>query len=233
MHMNILLFDFDDTLISYDASEAHGLKGALEEYGISPEPRLFEIYRRENRKLWRLIETGEISSAELRIRRFELLLEMGGIVTDVPAAQFSQTYLHYFSQSKQLEAGARELLEYLHGFPEIRKAIITNGFKDTQRMRIGVTELEEFFEDIFISDELGAKKPDPLIFERALERLDNPKPESVLIIGDNLVSDIMGGKQFGLKTCWYNPAQADTGEYGQYIDYHIRHLKEIPQLLGI
>lgn len=231
--MQVLLFDFDDTLISYDASEAHGLQKALEEYNIPAEERLFDIYREENRKLWRLIESGEITSDELRVRRFEKLIEIGGIVTEVSARRFSETYLHYFSQSKQLEEGAREVLEYLHRHPQIRKAIITNGFRDTQRSRLGVTEIEKFFDDIFISDELGAKKPDPLMFERTLERLGNPAPDSVLIIGDNLVSDIMGGKQFGLNTCWYNPAQSDPGEYGQFIDYHINHLNELPRLLGL
>lgn len=231
--MQFLLFDFDDTLISYDASEAYGLQKALEEYGITPEARLFDIYREENRKLWRLIESGDITSDELRVRRFELLIEKGGIPTEVPADVFSKTYLHYFSESKQLENGARELLEYLHGHPQFKKAIITNGFKDTQRKRLSIAEVEHYFDDIFISDELGAKKPDPLIFERVMERLGNPSPDSVLIIGDNLVSDIMGGKQYGLNTCWYNPKQIDPGEYGGFIDFHIRHLNELPRLLGL
>lgn len=231
--MQVLLFDFDDTLISYDASEAYGLQKALEEYGITPEARLFDIYREENRKLWRLIESGDITSDELRVRRFELLIEKGGITTDVPAVVFSKTYLNYFSESKQLEDGARELLEYLHGHPQFKKAIITNGFTDTQRKRLSVAELEHYFDNIFISDELGAKKPDPLIFERVMERLGNPSPEAVLIIGDNLVSDIMGGKQYGLRTCWYNPKRIEAGEYSQFIDYHIQHLSELPPLLGV
>ena len=231
--MQFLLFDFDDTLISYDASETYGLRKALEEFGIVPEARLFDIYREENRKLWRLIESGEITSDELRVRRFEKLIEIGGITTDVAAGVFSETYLKHFSESQQLEDGARELLEYLHRHPQFTKAIITNGFKDTQRTRLGVTEVEHYFDHIFISDELGAKKPDPLIFERAMERLGNPSPDTVLIIGDNLISDIMGGKQYGLRTCWYNPKQLDAGEYSQYIDYHIQHLNELPGLLGL
>jgi len=231
--MQFLLFDFDDTLISYDASEAFGLRKALEEFGISAEARLFDIYREENRKLWRLIESGEITSDELRVRRFEKLIEIGGITTDVAAIVFSETYLKHFSESKQLEDGARELLEYLHRHPQFTKAIITNGFKDTQRKRLSVAEVEHYFDHIFISDELGAKKPDRLIFERVMERLGNPSPEAVLIIGDNLVSDIMGGKQYGLRTCWYNPKRIEAGEYSQFRDYHIQHLRELPGLLGL
>ncbi len=231
--MKVLLFDFDDTLISYDASEAYGLQKALEEYEIQPEVRLFDIYREENRKLWRLIETGEITSDELRVRRFEMLIEKGGIITDIAARQFSETYLHYFSESKQLEDGAREVLEYLHTHPHLKKAIITNGFRDTQRKRLDITEVKHFFDDIFISDELGAKKPDPVIFDRVMERLGHPSPDSVLIIGDNLVSDIMGGKQYGLKTCWYNPKRVDPDEYSQFIDFQIQHLSELPKLLGL
>ncbi len=231
--MQILLFDFDDTLISYDASETYGLQKALEVHGIPAEPRLFDIYREENRKLWRLIESGEITSDELRVRRFEKLIEKGGITPDVAAGVFSETYLKFFSESKQLEDGARELLEYLHGHPQFKKAIITNGFKDTQRKRLGATEVEHYFDHIFISDELGAKKPDPLIFDRVMEHLGHPAPHSVLIIGDNLISDIMGGKQYGLKTCWYNPKRLDAGEYSEFIDFQIQHLNELPKLLGL
>ncbi|MFW5711087.1 MAG: YjjG family noncanonical pyrimidine nucleotidase [Spirochaetota bacterium] len=231
--MQFLLFDFDDTLISYDASETYGLQKALEEHGIPAEQRLFDIYREENRKLWRLIESGEITSDELRVRRFEKLIEIGGITTDVAAEVFSETYLKHFSESKQLEDGARELLEYLHRHPQFTKAIITNGFKDTQRRRLGVTEVEHYFNHIFISDELGAKKPDPLIFERVMERLGNPSADTVLIIGDNLVSDIMGGKQSGLRTCWYNPKRVEASEYSGFIDYQIQHLSELPGLLGL
>lgn len=232
MALKAILFDFDDTLINYEASEEYGLREAFEKYGIPMRDEYIEIYKEENRKLWKAIEMGEISTAELRVRRFERLLERLGFQTGVTAERLGETYLHFFAQAGELEEGARELLSWLHEHRDgIKKAIITNGFTDTQRKRIGVTELGEFFDDIFISDEMGAKKPDALIFERVMKKLEMENPSEVLIVGDNLVSDIMGGKTYGLHTCWYNPRHKDAGEYRQYIDYEISHLSELSRLI--
>jgi 2-haloacid dehalogenase len=130
----------------------------------------------------------------------------------------------------ELEDGAVQLLQWLGRNPRLKMAILTNGFKDTQRRRIAVTRVEEFFDELFISGEMGVKKPEPEIFHMSLEKLKIDDPQRVLIVGDNLVSDIMGGKNAGLMTCWYNPGGKDPEEYRRHIDYEISHLSEIPGL---
>ncbi|HDQ14571.1 MAG TPA: noncanonical pyrimidine nucleotidase, YjjG family [Sediminispirochaeta sp.] len=227
-----ILFDFDDTLINYSSSEEYGLREAFQKFGIPLRSEYLDIYREENKKLWKMIETGDISTAELRIQRFEKLLDRLGFETGVTASRLSESYLEFFAQAGDLEEGAREILQWIHEHKELKKAIITNGFTDTQHKRIGVTQLGDFFDEIFISDEMGAKKPDPLIFEKALGILEIDSPEKVLIVGDNLVSDIMGGKRYGLLTCWYNPTEKDPEEYRQYIDFQISHLSELSEVLN-
>jgi len=231
--MKAILFDFDDTIINYRASEKFGLEGAFEKYGIPMRDEYVEIYREENGKLWSLIETGEITTAQLRVRRFEALLERLGFRTGVSAERLGETYLRFFARAGELEDGAGELLEWLDWNWPGKMAIITNGFTDTQRARLKVTRIGRFFDEIFISDEMGAKKPDPLIFEKALGKLEIEDPRDALIVGDNLVSDIMGGKSSDLTTCWYNPALKSAGEYRRYIDFEIVHLSELADAVGL
>ena len=230
--MKAILFDFDDTIINYAASEKIGLAGAFRKYGIPLREEYVGIYREENRKLWRQIETGEITTSELRILRFQALLDQLGFETGVNAERLGETYLHFFAGSGELEDGAGELLQWLDRNWKGKTAILTNGFTDTQRARIEVTRIGDFFDDIFISDEMGSKKPDPLIFQKSLQKLGVEDPSEAMIVGDNLVSDIMGGKNSGLRTCWYNPGLKDAGEYRQYIDFEIVHLSEIEDLVG-
>ncbi len=225
-----ILFDFDDTLIDYQVSERYGLTRALELCGVQVREEYLQIYREENQRLWKLVEKGEMSTAELRVRRFEILLERTGIQVDISPKKLGELYLHHFAEVGELEDGALQLLRWLKDHPRLRTAILTNGFKDTQRRRFAVTRVEEFFDELFISGEMGVKKPEPEIFQMSLEKLNISEPQQVLIVGDNLVSDIMGGKKAGLKTCWYNPEGRNPEEYRRYIDYEIGHLSEIPGL---
>ncbi|MGC9312491.1 MAG: YjjG family noncanonical pyrimidine nucleotidase [Sediminispirochaetaceae bacterium] len=225
-----ILFDFDDTLINYQVSERHGLTRALELCGVEVKEEYLQIYREENQRLWKLVEKGMMSTAELRVRRFEILLERTGIHIGISPKKLGELYLHHFAEIGEMEDGALQLLQWVREHPRLKTAILTNGFKDTQRRRFAVTQVEEFFDELFISGEMGVKKPEPEIFHMSLEKLNISDPQRVLIVGDNLVSDIMGGKKAGLKTCWYNPGGKNPEEYRQYIDYEISHLSELPGL---
>lgn len=233
-----VLFDFDDTLVSYAACQRYGLEKAFSAFSIPPKEEYFHIYREENERLWRLAEKGEISSEELRVKRFELLLERGG-VREIPGVSellspegLCQVYLENFSKHLEFEAGAEELLKEIAQRDNLTRGLITNGFKDTQRERLSRAGLEYYFHGVFISDEIGMKKPAPEIFRAAQEGLGNPDSGEVLMVGDNLISDMMGGKQSGLTTCWYNPSGKDgADEYHDFIDFEIRHLKEILTIL--
>ena len=177
--------------------------------------------------MWSAFERGEITQKELRIRRFEYLLE--NLEMDAAAVDFSAHYLKGLAESGHLIPGARELLGDLseRGF---LLAVVTNGLPDVQYRRMKKAGIDSFFEKIFISGEMGCQKPDRQFFDLTLAGLGSPDPRECLVIGDSLSSDIQGGINAEIATCWFNPqGTSDTG--GVKPDYTIGSLEELLQIL--
>jgi YjjG family noncanonical pyrimidine nucleotidase len=159
-----LLFDADHTILDFDAAEAHALEAVCTELAGEFRSEWVEAYHRINKGLWALLEKGEISSAELRVKRFADFQAEIGIEGD--SAVFSTRYLHHLQEGNYVIPGARELLESLA--PDFRMAVITNGIRDTQKRRFEVTGLGPFFEHIIISEDAGVPKPHTGFFDYAL-----------------------------------------------------------------
>jgi len=228
MHMRYdwLLFDADGTLFDYDKAEATALQQTFQAIGAPYQPDYLTAYRRVNSQMWRAFERGEIAQARLKERRFELLFEVIGVQMD--PAQFSSTYLSQLGQNAQLINGTEAMLQTLNG--EINMMLITNGLHAVQRSRFALSSLPAYFTDIVISEEVGVAKPDPGIFDIAFEKMGNPAKKRVLIIGDSLSSDMAGGANYGIDTCWFNPeGRARDGQVG--ITHEIRRLSELPPIL--
>lgn len=223
-----LIFDADGTLFDYDLSESRALRAAFESLGLEADKVACHLYREINSLLWKEFEKGRVSSAELRVLRFEkLLLKLGSGVS--PEA-LSGRYLQKLGDEAHLLRGAREVLLQLA--PHFGLVLATNGIADVQRNRIAISGIGEVFQEIVISDEIGVAKPHPAYFEELFSRIGNPEPGETLIIGDNLSSDIAGGLAFGIDTCWFNPmAQPNTSPW--HPRYEISQLQEIPGLLTI
>lgn len=201
MNYEVALFDADGTLFDFHRAEAYALERAFRDLGIDFHAGAVEEYKNINQEVWQLFERGEISSEELRILRFERFRAKSDIEAD--AESLSRSYLSWLSRAGFLIDGAVKLIEALSG--RVRLAIITNGLKDVQRGRFGRSSIQKHFDAIVISEEVGVQKPDPSIFEFALESIGHTNKRSVLMIGDSLTSDIQGGVNFGIDTCWYNP----------------------------
>jgi putative hydrolase of the HAD superfamily len=114
------------------------------------------------------------------------------------------SYLAHLAQCGDLIEGAYEVLSALHG--KSRIAIVTNGLKIVQRTRLERSRIRAYIDVLVISEEVGAAKPNPEYFEAVCDLTGQPLKSDVLIIGDSLTSDIQGGRDFGIDTCWYNPA---------------------------
>jgi 2-haloacid dehalogenase len=225
-----LFWDADGTLFDYDLAEAAALEGTFRYLDLHFSPAYAEAYREINHQVWVDFENGRISSAALRVRRFELLFEAVKIQGD--ASTFSQHYLLHLSQQAQLIEGAEALIQQLAG--EFRLALITNGLSDVQRPRLALSPFANRFDEVAISEELGAAKPDPAYFEEVFRRIgahfETPRRDQVLVIGDSLSSDIQGGINFGLDTCWFNP-HAKPPHPTLSPHYEIRRLAELLNLL--
>lgn len=196
-----LLFDADGTILDYVAAEAYSLKTAAASFGYQITPEITVLYKKINSALWAELEKGNISSLELRVKRFDsLAAELGWTVSP---SDFSSTYLEALGDSGFMIPGAREMLDNL---PErMNRAIITNGIKDTQYGRLRKADLMNDFAHVIISEEAGVAKPAAGFFDYTLEIIRSRKTAEMLVIGDSLSSDIAGGVGYGIDTCWYNP----------------------------
>ncbi len=221
-HYPWLWFDADGTLFDYPRAEATALRQAFVAIQLPFEDSYLELYRDINQGLWQALERREITQAVLRLRRFELLLE--AIQQSASVEQLSGIYLKQLAVCTELMEGAYEVLETLHKTSHI--AIVTNGLRDVQRGRFARSTIQPFIDDLIISEEIGAAKPDPAFFEAASARTGNPPRHDSLLVGDSLTSDIQGGMNYGIDTCWYNPSGEPRPE-GFAITYEIKRLHEL------
>ena len=221
-----ILFDADGTLFDYDSAESHALKETLNQFGAQITDDTLKRYRRINKTLFTKLEQGRISFAELRIKRFELLLP--GIGVNLHIEKFSNQYLNNLSKYSMLLLGAYDTISTLH--PHCKMLIITNGTVDVQRSRFNRSAIKPFISDIVISDEIGVAKPAKEIFHFAFEKMGRPGKEQVILVGDSLTADIAGGINFGFDTCWYNPKRIKNS-HDLEVTYEIAELKKLVDIV--
>ena len=219
-----LLFDADDTLFDFPKASANALEWTLEQCGLLFKPQFTELYWRFNQQVWEEFERGEITSLELRVRRFRLFFDETRLNGDPETV--SPLYLRNLALGVDLLDGAEEVIGALK--ERYRLALVTNGLKEVQRPRLEGSALRDCFEQVFISGEMGLAKPSRAYFDAVFAGIGQPPKESALIIGDSLTSDMQGGVNYGIDTCWYNP-KGKTSDLT--VTYKISHLKELISLL--
>jgi 2-haloacid dehalogenase len=220
-----ILFDADNTLFDYDAAELGALSSTFEALGRPLLPEHLAAYRYINHQNWQAYERGEITQAILRTRRFEQFLAALGL--DEEPLPVSRQYLYHLGNRTDLIASAAEVVEALYG--RVGLMILTNGLKDVQRSRLGQSEIGRYFSDIIISEEVGFAKPDGRIFDAAFEAMGRPQKTEVLIVGDSLTSDIQGGLDYGIDTCWFNPG-GRPNTLGREVGFEIGRLVELLEI---
>ena len=201
MKYPFLFFDADNTIFDFDQAEAMALERALLRHGIEFQAGWLELYRKINVAIWKAYESGELKTDEVKRKRFSELVEQ--LELSIDSEQLSQEYLDELSRCAPLLDSAESVLDQLHRRGH-RMLILTNGLAEVQHGRFDDSPVRKFFEALVISGEVGAAKPDGKIFSFAWEVFGCPPKEQVLMIGDNLASDIQGGHQFQIATCWMN-----------------------------
>lgn len=208
-HYSLLLIDADETLFDFRKSETIALSQTLEAAGLDPEGPAKDTYHRINAELWRRLERGELGQAQLRVDRFRLTFEALGLMLE--AKLYADLYVKKLAEASFLIDGAEELCRYLH--KNYQLVILTNGIAEVQRGRLSLSPISALIDDMVISEEEGCAKPDPLIYQKAFDRLHFSDKSRALMIGDSLSSDIRGGLAFGIDTCWINwSGKANPGE---------------------
>lgn len=220
-----LLFDADDTLFDYQIAEDKSLQRAFELLQIPFKKEFAETYRTINHNYWAQFEAGKIQLADLRYRRFSDLFAHFALTAD--PVSFSEIYLDGLGLVADLTPGALETITRLSATHQM--AIITNGITQVQYSRLSLSPIQAYFKHVFISDEIGISKPAGGFFEHVFQTIGHPSKEDVLVIGDSLSSDMTGGINYGLDTCWYNPRRLERPDHLP-ITYEIQ---SIPQILDI
>lgn len=204
MKYDVILFDADETLFDFKKSEREAFKNAMLDFGIDYEESYhLKIYQTINTSIWKEFEEGLITQAKLKVERFKRLADHLQVTFDAEA--FSKCYMRHLADGSFLYEGSLELVESLS--KTCKLSIVTNGLTDVQTKRIRHSMIAPYFQDIVISEEVKVSKPNPAIFEHALNNLDHSNKCTVLMVGDSLTSDIQGGINFDIDTCWYNPNQ--------------------------
>lgn len=226
MSIRYLLFDVDDTLLDFQATEEQALCKLFAEQDLPFTPALEQSYKQINQRLWRDHEAGIIGRNELLDARFGLFFATLNRQVDSPLLE--KHYRRYLNEGHELISGSQEMLTQLQSDYELY--VVTNGTAETQYRRLTDAKLMDYFQDIFISEELGAQKPMRAFFDQVFEQIPQFRPEQAVIIGDSLSSDIQGGKNAGIKTIWFNPSdQLAAPELTP--SYQISQLDQIYQAL--
>jgi 2-haloacid dehalogenase len=230
MSYQIILFDADDTLFDYSKSESFALTNAFKLIGIECSDNIVQSYRFINQQLWYDYEKGIIELELLRSERFKRLFAEHDLMTEFNADDFSINYIKYLGEGTFLIQGAVDICNYFLS-QGIRIAVITNGIKEVQLGRISKSELSTSFEHIIISEDAGFQKPHRGIFEYAFNKLNFQDKSKVLIVGDSLSSDIQGGINYGIDTCWFNPNRK-VNSTGIKPTFEINKLEELLSLFS-
>ncbi len=205
-----VLLDADNTLFDFNAAEERSLHAVLQARGYTPDEQTISVYLKINTELWDAFARGEVEQnflLEERFRRFEQV--MGG---DHNPAQFNLDYQRGLASNAVLFKGAEELCRNLAAMG-CELAIVTNGAAIAQRGRYANSPMKDIVPHIFISQEMGVGKPEPLFFDLVCREMKIVDRTKAVVVGDNLGSDILGGNRAGIDTIWYNPRREPlTGE---------------------
>lgn len=205
----ILLIDVDDTILDFSGGELIAIKSTLKAFDLPTDDATCEIYHQSNIAMWQAYERGELSKPELVIKRFADFLQKINHSEIDPKALNEEYFIHLSIQHDYIE-GAKEFLEKIKEFYRI--ILITNGTTDIQNSRLSLSGLENMVESIYISEQLGTKKPELSFFEIVAKNTPDFDKTNTVLVGDSLTSDILGGINFGVKTIWFNPKGKACGD---------------------
>lgn len=225
MNYKLILFDADGTLYDFTRAEREAFEKTFHQFGIHENlTHLHKEYEKINLAIWKEFEEKKITSTKLRLERFHRFFTQEKLSLD--PQMISPVYLKYLSQGTHLLEGAEEIVKFFYG--KCKLALATNGLANVQNPRFAGSDLAKYFQHIFISEEIGFPKPNKEFFKHIFSKL--PHKESSIIIGDNLTSDIKGGNDFGIDTCWFNQNKR-INESGIIPTFEISDLLELKRII--
>ena len=223
--IEFLFLDLDDTILDFHKAERIALSRTIREFGVEPTEEILQLYHEINDWHWKQLELGKMTREEVLVNRFAVLFERLG--RNVEAAACTKRYSENLAIGHYFMPGAEEAVAALS--KKYRLFLASNGTASVQHGRMTSANLYRFFEEAFVSQEIGHNKPSRAYFEACFARIPGFDREKAMMVGDSLTSDIKGGINAGIKTVWVNPGHKDCGEIKP--DYEIEALSQLEALL--
>lgn len=224
-----ILWDVDGTLLDFLYAQRHSLRKCFETIGKEITEEILERYTQINDGYWKRLELGEVTKEELLVGRFRTLFEECGM-QDVDTDAMAKEYQENLGRIYCLIDDSLEICKSLKD--QVRQYVVTNGVTETQLSKLKLSGLYDVMDGIFISESIGVPKPQKGFFDYCLEHIEERDRKKILIVGDSLSSDIKGGVQAGISTCWYRPEGTENPSPWKP-DYEISGLHQIWEVLGV
>lgn len=224
--IEFLFLDMDDTILDFHKAEAIALSKTLGDYDLAPTEAVCARYSQINRAHWQRLENRELTRDQVVVGRFETLFREYGV--PVEAEDVAMAYERNLSQGHYFMPGAEAALQRLS--QKYKLYLASNGTSRVQWPRLESAGIKGYFQDIFISQDMGADKPSIEYFRGCFQRIPGFDVRRAMIVGDSLTSDIRGGRNVGMRTCWINHRK-ETGREDIPADYEIEYLSQLEDLL--
>lgn len=224
--IEILFLDLDDTILDFHKAERLAIAKTFTAFDLEPTEELLNRYHDINLLHWQMLERGELTRPQVLTGRFRMLFEELGRQVDAQAV--ARVYEKNLGIGHYFLPGALEAVQTLQ--KSYRLFLASNGTATVQHSRLTSAGLYPYFEKVFVSQELGYNKPAKEFFDACAAQIPGYAPEKALMVGDSLSSDILGGINAGLPTCWVNPHHKSHPE-NITPDYQIETLSQLPELL--
>ena len=221
-----LFLDLDDTILDFQKAEHVALSKTLRGFGLEPTEMVLQRYNLINTAHWEALERKELTREQVLVGRFQVLFEEMGISAE--PVKVARAYEHNLSIGHWFLPGAEEAVARLSR--KYKLYLTSNGTASVQKGRMTSANLYRFFENVFVSQEIGVNKPAVEYFEKCFAQIPGFDKTKAIIVGDSLTSDILGGQNAGIATCWVNPHHKQ-GRPDIRVDYEIEALSQLEDLL--
>ena len=221
-----LFLDLDDTILDFQKAEHVALSKTLESFGLNPTQEVLTRYNKINKAHWEALERKEMTRDQVLLGRFQMLFREFSV--DADPEKVARSYEHNLGIGHWFLPGAEEAVTALS--KKYKLYLASNGTASVQKGRMTSANLYRFFEKVFVSQEIGANKPSTEYFERCFAQIPGFDKAKAIIVGDSLTSDILGGQNAGIATCWVNPHHKERRPDIR-VDYEIEALSQLEGLL--
>lgn len=229
MSIKVILWDVDGTLLDFKAQEKSALEYLFNFFNLGDFTlEMLENYHQINNKYWLLLEHGKMSKEEILVKRFEEFFDKYHI--NFNPNTFNEKYQNSLGETIVFCDDSYNLVKKLKG--KVKQFATTNGSLIAQNKKLNKSGFIHLLDGVFISDLIGVNKPNVEFFDYVFKRIEKVSKDEIIIIGDSLNSDMQGGINAGIKTCWYNKDKQEN-HLNLPIDYQICSLQEILKILDI